>query len=463
MIRSDRITRRSFLTETAAAAGTAALFPTIVPAAVLGGRGRVSPSDKIAVGCIGVGPQGQGVMAGFLAQEDARVVAVCDVKKDQLDGARRRVNRKYENEDCAVFDDFRQLVSRKDIDVVLVATPDHWHALTTLAAVRSGKDVYCEKPLALSLAEHRALRREIRERGRVFQFGTMQRSDRKFRQACELVLNGRIGKLRHINVWAPGSAPGGSTRELPVPDGINYDFWLGPAPFKPYTEDRCSATASAKTWWFITDYTLGFVSGWGVHPIDIAAWGGGSEMFAGPYEIEGFGRIPTQGACNTATIWDVNFTFANGVTLKFVGNPNGRNMGEPTGEPWPQQQEWINHYGKIETHGTGFEGTEGWVYVDRSRLTVHPQTMLEDGADKYKVQLKRSGNHVRDFLDSVKKREKSICPIEDAIRADQLCHTADLAMRLHRKLVFDPNKEEFTDAEAQKRYAEREMRKPWTL
>jgi predicted dehydrogenase len=403
-------------------------------------------------------------MSGFLNQEDVRVLAVCDVKKDQLERARNRVNGKYENKDCATCEDFRELIGRRDIDVVLVATPDHWHALVTLAAIRAGKDVYCEKPLGLSIAEHQTLRKEIQDRGRVFQFGTMQRSHWRFRRACELVLNGCIGKLKHINAWAPGSAPGGSTRVVPVPSFLNYDLWLGPAPFKDYTEERCSDSSTGKTWWFISDYTLGFVSGWGIHPIDIACWGGGADLMSGPVEVEGFGRIPSEGACNTATIWDVNFSFAGGVTMKFVGVPNGRNAGEPTGEPWPQQQEWQNHYRRITTHGTSFEGAAGWVHVDRNGVNVYPETPLEEDNPNYKVQLKRSSNHVRDLLDSVRSRQKTVCPIEDAIRSDQLCHIADLAIRLRRRLVWDPRAERFVnDDEAQNLIASRPMRQPWHL
>ena len=454
-------TRRDLLKKSAIAA---AAFPTIIPSSVLGFGPSPAPSDRIGVGCIGVGPQGTGGMRQFLAQKDARVLAVCDVKEDQLRSACDRVNAVYESKDCAAYKDFRELVARKDIDVVLIATPDHWHTLTALAALRAGKDVYCEKPLGLSLAERQLLREEINARKRIFQFGTQQRSDARFRRACELVLNGKIGRLRHINVWAPGSSPGGSTRVVPVPETLDYDFWTGPAPYRPYTEDRCSAVDVRKTWWFISDYTLGFITGWGIHPMDIALWGGGADLFAGPLEAEGYGRIPGEDACDTATVWDVSLTFHGGVTLQFVGTPNGRNSGEPTGEPWPQEQEWRNHYGKINTHGTAFEGTDGWVHVDRSGINVHPASLLEENPETYKVQLKRSTNHVRDLLDSVRSRAPSVCPIEEAIKADQLCHVADLALRLRRRLMWDPQKERFlADSEAQERIASRNMRSPWVL
>ena len=458
------LTRRSFLQQAVETALAVGLAPTLIPASALGADGTVAPSNRLAIGCIGQGPQGQGVMGNFLSQRDARVVAVCDLKKDQLEQSRRRVNDHYKNNDCATYADFRELVARKDIDIVHIATPDHWHVLPALAAVRSGKDVYCEKPLALSLAEHQMLRQEVQKNGRIFQFGTQQRSEGQFRRACELVLNGRVGRLRHINVWAPGSAPGGSTKVVPVPESVNYDFWLGPAPFKPYTEDRCSADGYKKTWWFISDYTLGFITGWGIHPMDIALWGGGPELLSGPVEVEGFGRIPTEGACDTATIWDVNFNFSNRVTLKFVGIPNGGNAGAATSDPWPQEQEWKNHYRRISSHGTTFEGTEGWVHVDRAGINVYPESLLDEKPDAYKVRLKRSTNHVRDLLESVKTRSASVCPVEDAVKTDQMCHLADAALRLKRKLVWDPKAEQFrNDPEAQQRIASRVMRSPWQL
>ncbi len=230
-----------------------------------------------------------------------------------------------------------------DIDACVIATPDHWHVLTALAAVNSGKDVYVEKPLAISLEESQALRSALHRKKRVFQFGTQQRSSRLFRFASELARNGAIGSLKHINVWAPGSAPGGSLKEVPPPAGLDYDFWLGPRPVVPHTENRCSADSVRKTWWFISDYTLGFVTGWGIHPLDIALWGG--DLLKGTVTAEGRGSFRlAEGVCDTATIWEVNYTFSSGVTLKFVGVPNGANADRPTGEPFLHGDEWKARY-----------------------------------------------------------------------------------------------------------------------
>ncbi len=401
-------------------------------------------------------------MSNFLNQKDARVVAVCDVKTDQLEQARDAVNRHYQNQDCATYRDFREVVARKDIDAFLIATPDHWHVLVALAAVRAGKDVYVEKPLGLTLTEDWALRKEANHFKRIFQFGTQQRSSRTFRLACELVRNGRIGKLKHINVWAPGSAPGGSTNVAPVPPGLDYEMWLGPAPYREHTQDLCSADGAKKTWWFISDFALGFIAGWGIHPIDIAAWG--ADLFEGPIEVQGRGTFYCDGACDTATVWDVNMKFASGVTMKFVGVPNGGNQGRATGDKWPQETEWRQRYRRITSHGTAFEGTEGWVHVDRDGINLQPENLIDEDPEKFKVKLVRSSNHVRNFLDSIKSRADSICPMDESVRSDSLCHISEIAIRLNRKVVWDPKKERFVDdEEANLRLRAHKMRPPWRL
>jgi predicted dehydrogenase len=455
-------TRRQFLKQTTGLALCAVGIPSIVPASALGRAGTVAPSNRIVVGCIGVGPQGQGDMSGFLNQKDAQVVAVCDVKTEQLELARNAVNKRYQNNDCATYGDFRELVARKDIDACLIATPDHWHVLVAQAAARNGKDVYVEKPMGLSLGEDWALRKDVHRYKRIFQFGTQQRSGRLFRTACELVRNGRIGKLKHINVWAPGSAPGGSTNVVPVPAGLNYDMWLGPAPFRPHTQDLCSADGAKKTWWFISDFALGFVAGWGIHPIDIAVWG--ADLFSGPIEVEGRGTFHCEGACNTATVWNIDLKFASGVTMKFVGVPNGGNQDKPTSDTWPQEAEWKQRYRRISSHGTAFEGTDGWVHIDRGGINLQPENLIDENPDNFKVQLVRSPDHVRNFLDSVKSRADTVCPIDESVRSDSLCHISEIAMRLNRKVVWDPKKEHFIDdEEANLRLRSRKMRSPWHL
>lgn len=458
---SSPLSRRHFLRHSAGFAATLAAVPSIVPASVLARAGQ-SPNERVNVGCIGVGPQGQGDMSGFLNQKDTQVVAVCDVKTDQLEAARQMVNRKYGNNDCAVYGDFRHLLARKDIDACLIATPDHWHVPAGIAAVRAGKDIYLEKPMGLTMGENVALRKEVHRHKRMFQFGTQQRSSRIFRLACALVRSGRIGELKHINVWAPGSSPGGSTKMVPVPAHIDYNMWLGPVPYQPYTEDLCSHEGDKKTWWFNSRFAVGFLAGWGIHPIDIAVWG--ADLFTGPIDVEGRGTFYCEGACDTATVWNIDLKFGSGVTMKFVGVPNGGNRMLPTNDRWPQEQEWRTRYRRIDSHGTAFEGTEGWVHVDRSGINLQPENLIDHREEDLKAQLVRSSDHVRNFIDSVRSRQETVCPIDESVRSDSLCHVSEIAIRLNRKVTWDPARERFLDdEEANLRLRPRKMREPWQV
>jgi predicted dehydrogenase len=439
------VSRRSFLKKVAGAGIGALTFPYIIRPSALGQAGVPAPSERITVGCIGVGPQGTGVMGNFLAQKDARVVAVCDLKKPARESARNIVNKHYNDTGCTTYSDFRELVARSDIDVVLVATTDHWHVLCALAAVTAGKDVYLEKPMGLSVAEDQALRAAVHRHARIFQFGTQQRSSRDFRFACELVRSGRIGKLHTINVWSPGSASGGPLKPVPVPDWLDYDMWLGPAPYAPYTQDRCSN----QWWWFISDYAIGFIAGWGIHPIDIALWGGGDKL-SGLIEVDGKGTWPTpDGVCDTAMNWNVACKYQSGVTLNF------------TGFPFPE--EWQKRYGRTTSHGTAFEGTNGWVHVDREGINASPKELLSTQFGPNDVRLYESNNHARNLLDCVKSRSPAICPVDEAVQGDIICQISDIAIRLEEKLKWDQAKERFVNNDTANRRLVRAMRSPWTL
>jgi len=443
-MRKKAIDRRRFLKRAAGTAAGAIGFPYIVSSSALGAAGGVAASERITVGCVGVGPQGTGVMGNFLRQKEAQVVAVCDVKTHVLKAARERVNEHYKGTGCDAYKDFREVMARDDIDVVLAATPDHWHVLVALAAVKSGKDVYLEKPMGLSLAQDQALRTAVHRHGRVFQFGTQQRSERNFRFACELAQSGRLGKLHTINVWSPGSSQGGDPKPVPVPEWLDYEMWLGPAPYTPYTKDRCSNSL----WWFISDYALGFIAGWGVHPLDIALWGGGEKVTC-PAEIEGKGVWPTEGVADTAMNWKVVCKYDSGVTMNF------------TGDPYPD--EWKQRYGRTTSHGTAFEGTDGWVHVDRSGLNAHPKELLETELGPNDVHLYKSDNHVGNLLDCVRSRAETVCNIDVAVQADIICHISDIAIRLEQKLKWDPKTERFVNNEAANRRLSRPIRSPWTL
>jgi len=430
---SMHVKRRAFLKRASAVAGAVAGFPYIVPSSVLGAAGHVAPSDRIAVGCIGVGPQGSGLLRGTLGHQSAQVVAVCDVNALRREAARNAVDAHYKSTGCAAYNDFRELLARNDIDAVVIASPDHWHVLHAIAAAKAGKDMYVEKPLTLSLAQGQALRDAVHRYARVYQYGTQQRSSHEFRFACELVHNRRIGDLQRIKVGSPASRVSERITPAPVPEWLDYDLWLGPAPEAPFSDKRIVN----EYWWHNSDYALGFVAGWGIHHVDIAQWGNGTDL-TGPIEVEGTGVFPEDGFCDCATNWRVELRYANGVVLDYTDE--GQNP-----------------------HGITFEGSEGWVYVRRGFIDAHPKALLRTTFGPDAIRLYASRNHIGNFLECIKTRAQTACPIDSAVRSDMICHLSDIAMRLGRKLRWDPDRERFIgDAEAD-RMLTRAMRPPWRL
>jgi len=435
--------RRTFLKSVTL---TSSLF-TIVPSTALGLENKISANNHIQVGSVGVGSRGTSVMKGFLRNKHCQVVAICDVKKNVLKEKKDFVNRYYESSTCESYSDFRNLMAREDIDAVMVATCDHWHVLCALEAVRCGKDIYVEKPLGLTFEEDQTLRKAIQKNNRIFQFGTQQRSDPKFQLACQLARSGKLGDIHTINVWSPGSEAGGDPTPKPVPDWIDYHFWLGPAPYKPYTQDRCSNDL----WWFISDYALGFIAGWGIHPMDIAYWGA-PDKFQGPWIVSGTGTFPKEGVADTALNWQVNIKLGSGTHINFHGNP------------YPD--EWKKRYEDESSHGTAFEGTEGWVYVRRGKINASAKSLLDTrldfplGSDEYQ---NSTNNHVDNFLNSVRNRNQPLSEINDSVKADALCHISDIAIRLKRELTFDPKTERFLNDDHANGKLLSFMRDPWHL
>lgn len=439
MLQEKEISRRHFL-KTAAAAG-AMSFPLVVPASVLGKAGAVSASERIVMGCIGLGTQGTGLMRAFLGHKDVQVAAVCDVYESQRQKAKGIVDRHYGNHDCRTYNDFRAVCGRRDIDAVCVATPDHWHVLVSLEAARNGKDMYTEKALGLGVAWDTALRKACHRYGRVFQWGTQQRSERNFRFGCELVRNGRIGKLHTILVGVPHDFSFPNQPLQPIPEGFDYDMWLGPAPQAPYTYQRCrpwTKEESYAIWYHISDYCLGGIGGyWGVHHVDIAQWGHGTDD-TGPVEIEGTGVFPADGLADCATSWKVSHTYADGVTMVYMDNEQHK-------------------------QGVTFQGSEGWVHVSRSGIWAEPESLLTSVIGQDEIHLVVSKGHQRNFLDAIKTREETICPVDVAVRTDTICHLTDICTRLGRRLRWDPVKEDFIDDAGASRMLKRPLRSPWHL
>jgi hypothetical protein len=423
-----RLTRRRFLGSAAAAA----VGPYFLTSSALGAGARPAASNRITMGAIGIGGMGSGDLNGFLGITDVQVLAVCDVDKDHSDKAKQRVDTRYANTDCKAYTDFREVIGRKDLDSVMIATPDHWHALPVIAAAGAGKDIHCQKPLSLTIREGRAMSDACRKYGVVFQTGSQQRSDNKFRFACELVRNGRIGKLLTMEVGLPTGHLGKMEPTMPVPDGFDYDFWLGQAPWSPYTRVRCHGSFR----WFL-DYSGGQVTDWGAHHCDIAQWGNGTS-YSGPVEIEGKGVFPTDGLYDTA----VNYRFE-------CLYRNGARMVVADGATYP--------------NGVKFIGSEGWVFVARGRIDSEPKSLLSSVIGPDEIHLYESRDHKGNFIDCIKSRGETVAPIENAHRSVSIAHLGNLAMRLGRRLKWDPDTEHFGGDPEAERMLSRAMRAPWHL
>jgi predicted dehydrogenase len=419
--KNNKVTRRQFLKGTAAA-GAMLVWPTIVPSSVFGAN---APSNRITVGCIGLGNQGLGNMKSFDAKSDCEVVAICDVDAGYMEKAREAIG--LDKGFC--YGDFREIIARDDIDAAVITVPDHWHVAMSVAAVRAGKDVFCEKPLTLTIAEGRVLADEVKRYGRVFQTGSWQRSSSEFRQACELVRNGRIGELHTIRVGIHGNnrTCGPTWSPEPVPEGFDYDMWLGPAPWAPYTTQRCHYQFR-----FILDYSGGQMTNWGAHFLDIAQWGKGADE-TGPVEIVGHGDFPKTGLFTTAQNENVEYTYADGVKL-FLESSSGH---------------------------TRFEGTRGWVDVSRGKIDAEPISLLTSIIGPDEIHLYNSNDHNQNFLDCIKSRKDTICTAEIGHRSATVCHLGNIAMILGRKLKWDPKEERFIDDDEANRMLSRAMRAPW--
>jgi predicted dehydrogenase len=432
--------RRQFLARAGVVAGTVLGFPSMVPESVLGRGGKASANDRINMGMIGVGSMGGGHVRGFLSHQDVRVVAVCDVRQEFRDKAKRTVDTQYGNEQCAVYEDFRELLARSDVDAVLIAVPDHWHALIGVEAARQGKAMYYEKPMGRTMAEAKAVRQAVLRNRVVFQFGTQQRSGYNHRFACELVRTGRIGQLHTIMIGSAQAPFCPNQPAQPVPPGFDYEMWLGPAPWAPYTFERCT-----RNWTLIYDYSLGCLSGaWGIHDVDIAQWALDADH-TGPIEVEGTGLFPRDGLYDTLSSWEVEHRYANGVKLIHMDMPTARKRAPQFELLWMAML---------------FQGTEGWVFVSRNGIHTHPESLVRTVVSANESPFPRSTDHRRDFLDAVRSRKTNISPIEAAVSSDIVCHQADIAIQLGRKLRWNPVTEKFDDEQAN-RLISRAMRAPW--
>jgi predicted dehydrogenase len=435
-MQNGKINRREFIKGIGGAVAAGVGLPYILTSV---SRGEFAPSEQITLGFIGVGRQGVGLMYSFFNQPGCRIVAVCDVDKQKMKAAQEVVDNyplagKVKRLICAGYRDFRDLLARKDIDAVVIATPDHWHSIISIEACKAGKDVYCEKPLAMSIVEAREIVKAAKRSGCVFQTGSMQRSDFKFHQACELVRNGYIGQLKHVRLCVrtatfPYYPLVCDLPAEPVPENLDWDMWLGPAPWRPYNS-RVAPLMGAEGWahWRdYDDYGGGLMTDWGAHHFDIAQWGIGADT-SGPAEI-----YPADGK----EFKLLTYRYANGVTM--VRDDD------------------------MEYKSILFTGTEGQVEVSRQFINAKPQSLLREHIGPDKVHLYKSPDHYANWLECIRSRQRAICGAEVGCRSATVCHLGIIANKLGRPLKWDPAAECFlNDAEAN-RMLSRPMRSPWKL
>jgi predicted dehydrogenase len=392
-------------------------------------------NDRITLGYVGVGTMGRGHLGGFLGRGDVQVVAVCDVVSDRRESAQKMVEKRYaaqqgkgEYKGCDSLNDFRDLLARKDIDAVVIATPDHWHAIQCIQAARAGKHVYCEKPLTHDIAEGRAIVDEVKKAKVVFQTGSQQRSEfgGKFRQAAECVRNGRIGKLQTVRIGVGDPAVACDLPNQQMPQGTDWDFWLGPAPKRGYNEILCPKGVHGHfpAWRNYREYAGGGLADMGAHHFDIAQWAMGTST-SGPAKIE-----PPEGDAKRG----LKFTYASGVVMF--------------------------HGGRTDCI---FKGTDGTIEVSRGHIKSNPESIVKDPLGADEVRLYRATNHHQNWIDGIKTGQEPICPAEVGQRSAAICHLANIAYRLRRPLRYDPVNERFVDDAEANKFVRLEMREPWKL
>lgn len=416
-----------------------------------------SPNDIPSIALVGCGGRGRGIASE--AQRFGRVVAVCDVDAGHAEGAAvglaqsqretdAKVGRKPISAQIRTYGDFRKLIdTEKDLPIILSGTPDHWHTLVNLYAMRRGKDVYSEKPLTLTIDEGKRLVRTAKETGRVLQTGTQQRSEAQFRMVCELVQNGRVGKLKKVTTIVPAGLRAGPFASKPVPKNLNWDMWLGQAPMTDYVPERTHTTFR---FWY--DYSGGTITDWGAHHNDIALWGMGMER-SGPTSVEGkelIEQIP--GGYTAASQYEVKYTYANGVEQVCKTTTADSIFGSLEREPPPGERH----------NGVVFEGDAGWIYVRRGFVEASDPAILKDPLPSGAKRLYASNNHMANFFECVKSRKAPIADAEIGHRSVSVCHLGSIALRLGRKLQWDPEKEMFVGDDDANKFVAREQRKPWS-
>lgn len=449
--------RRKFIGQTFTGVAASIGLPTIVPSSVFG---KNAPSNKINIGQIGCGRIArEHDLAETLKHDSARIIAACDVDKNRLEDAKRLIDGYYGQKtgnnnymDTKMYDDYREMLLNKDIDAVMISTPDHWHAQPAMEAALAGKHIYLQKPTSLTISEGRQLCQIVKKKGVVFQVGTQQRSTSQFRIAAELVRNGRIGKLHNIKVGLPGDPSGPSAPEMPIPNNLNYDAWLGSTPYVPYTEIGVHPQIGygRPGWLRLEQFGSGMITGWGQHHYDIASWGMDTE-YTGPISVEAIAEFPKSGLWNVHGDFMVKAEYANGVSMYTSGGyPNG----------------------------IRFEGSEGWIFVSRGNyvasasdpvaaaksskaLDASDPKILSSVIKDSEIKLQISEEHHLNWLEGIQKKTPVLSPVEIAHRICSICLISHIAMKLPGKLKWDPKAERFTNSEKANAMLGRPQRVPY--
>lgn len=441
----NNISRRGFL-KVSLGAGAALGFPTIIPSSVLGNNGAVAPSNRVTVGIIGCGNQSASCRS-YLNYAKSQIVAVCDPFRE------RREIRAAEWNVPDQYNDFRDVLARDDVDAIHVVTPDHWHIPIALAAARAGKDVYGEKPLGISIEQDLAAREIVNKHKRVFQYGTQQRSSDACRMGLEVVLNGHIGDVKDVYVWSPGGARGPNATPGPIPEGFDFDMWLGPAPEAPYSPQRVTNQGS----WFIYDYAIGFIAGWGAHPLDILQWWADQSGLGIPVEYTTTGSLPEHGLYDTLLNWHMEATYANGLRLHF------QDVRGATGPESILPADMKACAGNKNHNGTLFVGTKGWISISRGSIMASSEELRRMAKDPGPIRLPVSRNHMGNFVDCVLSREQPIASLDSGIRSDIISHIGDIGVRTGETLRWDPARETIVGSDKAIAMMHRPVRAPWSI
>ena len=433
----DKSTRRDFLKRSATMATGALILPQIIPSTALGMGGKLPPSDRIVMGAIGTGSIGKSDMRSFLRlNKVVQFVAVCDVDSSNLQKAKAMADAAYANNDCRVYEDYREFLEKEKLDAVSIALPDHWHGIIYSAVAEKKMHIYGEKPICRTIKDGQTIVKAVQKNNIIWQTGSWQRSKPSFHRGAELAINGRIGKINFIEVGLPNGGRGiGTPPQQEVPKELNWEMWLGPAPKVPY-RGVCHGD-----WRWILDYSGGQLTDWAGHHIDIANWGAGLEH-TGPVEISGEAVYPREGIYNVPVEYDFMCKYANGIKMR-VANEARLKKGS----------------------GTTWYGDKGWIHVDRETILVASDPkILNEVIGENEIHLIKSDNHWRNFVDCVRAGTKNtIAPVEVAYRAISVALLGEIAISTGQIIQWDPEKEEIIGNQRASRLLNRPYRQPWNL